>query len=51
MKFIEDKFDGSKINKEFKKYNKKYPGLTKFVQNIQISGSKVFEWKWIVIKK
>lgn len=51
VKFIEDKFDGSKINKEFKRYNKKYPGLTKFVQNIQISGSKVFEWKWIVIKK
>ena len=51
VKFIEDKYNGSKINKEFKRYNKRYPGLTKFVQNIQISGSKVFEWKWIVIKK
>jgi len=25
--------------------------LTRFVDGIQISGSKVFEFKWIVIKK
>ena len=49
--FIDDKYNGSKINKEYSKYKKKYPGLTKFVDSIQISGSKVFEWKWIIIKK
>ena len=51
VRFLDDKFNGKKINSEYKKYNKKYPGLTKFVQNIQISGSKVFEWKWIIIEK
>jgi 2-polyprenyl-3-methyl-5-hydroxy-6-metoxy-1,4-benzoquinol methylase len=51
VRFLDDKYNGYKINKEYKKYNKKYPGLTKFIQNIQISGSKVFEWKWIVIRK
>ena len=51
VNFIDDKFDGSKINKEFKKDKKNYPGLTKFVKNIQIAGSKVFEWKWIIIEK
>ena len=51
IKFIDDKYSGNKINKEYKKYKKRYPGLTKFVNNIQISGSKVFEWKWIIIKK
>ena len=49
--FLEDRFAGSKINKEYKKYKKNYPGLTKYVDGIQISGSKVFEWKWIKIKK
>ena len=51
ISFIDDKYNGNKINKEYIKYKKKYPGLTKFVDNIQISGSKVFEWKWIIIKK
>ena len=51
VSFVKDKFNGNQINKEYKKYNKKYPGLTKFIQNIQISGSKVFEWKWIIIEK
>ena len=49
--FENDLFKGSKINKEFKKDKKKYPGLTRFIQGHQISGSKVFEFKWIVIKK
>ena len=37
--------------KNTKNTKKKYPGLTKFVDSVQISGSKVFEWKWIIIKK
>ena len=51
VSFINDKYNGQKINTEFKKYKKQYPGLTKFIQNTQISGSKVFEWKWIIIEK
>ena len=43
--------DDKKINNEYLKYKKKYPGLTKFVDSVQISGSKVFEWKWIIVKK
>ena len=40
------------INNEYtKKEKKKYPGLTRFVDGIQIAGSKVFEFKWILIKK
>jgi 2-polyprenyl-3-methyl-5-hydroxy-6-metoxy-1,4-benzoquinol methylase len=51
ISFINDEFNGEQINKEFKKYKKQYPGLTKFIQNTQIAGSKVFEWKWIIVKK
>ena len=47
----DDVFDGKKINKEdTKKEIKKYPGLTRFVDGVQIAGSKVFEFKWIIIK-
>ena len=52
VNFINDVFDGKKINKEYtKKEKKKYPGLTRFVDGIQIAGSKVFEFKWIIITK
>ena len=52
IKFIDDKFSGKAINKEYKKYkSKRYPGLTKYLDKVQISGSKVFQWKWIFIKK
>lgn len=52
IEFLDDIFDGTKINKEYtNKEKKKYPGLTRFVDGIQIAGSKVFEFKWIIIKK
>ena len=52
VSFINDVFDGKKINKEFtKKERKKYPGLTRYVDGLQIAGSKVFEFKWIIIQK
>ena len=52
ISFLDDVFDGKKINKEYtKKEKKKYPGLTRYVDGIQIAGSKVFEFKWIIIKK
>ncbi len=52
VSFLNDVFDGKKINKEFtKREKKKYPGLTRYVDGLQIAGSKVFEFKWIVIQK
>ena len=51
VKFINDKFDGNKLNKEFKNDKKGYPGLTKYLMGTQIAGSKVFEFKWIIISK
>ena len=52
VEFKDDIFDRRKINKEYtEKEKKKYPGLTRFVDGIQIAGSKVFEFKWIIIKK
>lgn len=52
IKFEKDIFNGANINKEHtKNEKKKYPGLTKFVDGIQIAGSKVFEFKWVIIKK
>mgnify|MGYP001422597069 CR=1 FL=1 len=52
VSFINDVFDGKKINKEFtKRERKKYPGLTRYVDGLQIAGSKVFEFKWIIIQK
>ena len=50
IKFIGDEFNKTNINKEYKKFRKKQRGATKvFQNNIQISGSKVFEWKWLKI--
>lgn len=51
VKFENDEFNEKKINDEYKKDKKKYPGLTKYINGYQISGSKVFEYKWIIIKK
>ncbi len=52
VSFLDDIFDGKKINKEFtKKERKRYPGLTRHVDGLQIAGSKVFEFKWIIIQK
>ncbi len=49
--FINDKFESKNINKEFYNFNKKQSAVTKILDNKQIAGSKVFEWKWILIKK
>ncbi len=52
IKFVEDKFNIRAINKEFKKHSKiQGPATTKVVNNIQIAGNKVFNWKWLIIKK
>ena len=50
--FIQDKFSSKNINKEYKKWNLKQGKDITLVKNgIQISGSKVFEWEWVLIIK
>jgi hypothetical protein len=51
VKFVDDEFNGKKINDEYKKDKKKYSGLTRYLGGRQITGSKIFEYKWIIIKK
>lgn len=51
ISFLEDRYNFNKINKEFKKDKKNYPGITRSLNNIQLSGSKIFQWRWIVIEK
>ena len=50
VEFIEDNFKYKNLNAEYKKYEKKQQGVTQvFNKKLQISGSKVFQWKWIKI--
>jgi SAM-dependent methyltransferase len=51
VEFIDDEFDGSRINEEYKNFNQIQDAVTVVQNNVQIAGSKVFEWKWIKITK
>ena len=52
IKFKKDEFKPSKINREYKKFNKKFrDSITYSKNNLQISGNKVFKWEWILITK
>ena len=51
IEFIDDIFDYKKINEEYKNYNTEQNAVTNVQNNVQIAGSKVFEWKWIIITK
>ena len=51
VEFIDDKFDQEQINKEFNKFDKIQNAVTKAMGKIQIAGSKIFQWKWVVITK
>ncbi|HBM16710.1 MAG TPA: hypothetical protein DD381_10270 [Lentisphaeria bacterium] len=51
VEFLEDKFDSEQINSEYKNYSMQQDAVTKTFNNIQIAGSKVFEWRWIKITK
>ena len=51
VEFIEDKFDEERINNEYKEFGILQDAVTNVKNNIQIAGSKVFEWKWIKITK
>ena len=49
--FIDDKFDGDQIASEYSGFSGLQHAVTNVQNNIQIAGSKVFEWKWIRIEK
>ena len=51
IKFLNDEFNSHKINNEFNKFKKKQDAVTKVMNNVQLAGSKVFQWKWAIIKK
>ena len=51
VEFLDDKFDGAQIQNEYEEYKDIQSVVTNIQNNVQISGSKVFEWKWIKIEK
>ena len=51
IKFLSDEFNAQNINSEFKKFEKKQSAVTKVMDKVQLAGSKVFQWKWAIIKK
>ncbi len=51
VEFIDDKFDAQSINEEHKSYGNLQSAVTRVQYDVQIAGSKVFEWKWIKITK
>ena len=53
IKFEEDMFNKKLIHDEYKQITRvtKNRGSTRISDGLQISGSKVFNWKWIIIEK
>ena len=51
VEFLDDKFDTGQIQSEYEKYKDIQSAVTNIQNNVQIAGSKVFEWKWIKIEK
>jgi 2-polyprenyl-3-methyl-5-hydroxy-6-metoxy-1,4-benzoquinol methylase len=51
VEFIDDRFDARSINEEYKNYNQVQSAVTHVQNDLQIAGSKVFEWKWVKITK
>ncbi len=51
IEFIDDKFDAQAINEEYEGYRTVQSAVTRVQNNVQIAGSKVFEWKWLKITK
>ena len=49
--FLVDKFDATQINKEHKDFDSKIKGVTIVKDNMQIVGSLLFNWNWMVIEK
>jgi SAM-dependent methyltransferase len=51
VEFIEDKFNANAINSEYVDYRSVQSAVTRVQSDLQIAGSKVFEWKWVKITK
>jgi SAM-dependent methyltransferase len=51
VSFIKDQFDAEQINKEHKDFDTKIKGVTRVKDNMQIVGSLVFNWEWMLIEK
>ena len=51
VSFLDDKFETDQINSEYSEFKKELEAGTKIFDDVQISGSKVFEWKWLLIEK
>jgi ubiquinone/menaquinone biosynthesis C-methylase UbiE len=51
IKFLDDIYDEMKIINEYRDFNSIQNAVTTVKNNIQTAGSKVFEWKWILIEK
>ncbi|MFH1884102.1 MAG: class I SAM-dependent methyltransferase [Planctomycetota bacterium] len=49
IELIDDEFDAENVNKEYVSFQKEQSAVTRVVDNYQIAGSKVFEWKWLKI--
>ena len=47
---IDDIYDPTMINAEYASHNEQQSAVTKSRDGVQFAGSKVFEWKWILIK-
>jgi SAM-dependent methyltransferase len=51
VEFIKDEFDVAAINKEYTAFNEAQGAVTLVQNNVQIAGSKVFEWEWVKITR
>jgi len=51
VRFVDDEFDAAQINAEYDRYQTVQSAVTRVSDGLQIAGSKVFEWKWVVITK
>jgi 2-polyprenyl-3-methyl-5-hydroxy-6-metoxy-1,4-benzoquinol methylase len=51
VEFIKDEYDVDKINNEFNEFTSIQDAVTKVQNDLQIAGSKVFEWEWIKITR
>ncbi len=51
VEYIDDVFNVEAINKEYEDFNEDLGAVTNVQNNVQIAGSKVFEWKWVKITR
>lgn len=51
VEFIDDIFDERHINEEHKNYSALQSAVTRVQNDVQVAGSKVFEWKWLKVTK